>query len=128
MDILIFLQDYIIWHYGRAVRDFFAIAEDLLWFVYHFFSLPVLTRTLFSPFSRIHTTGFSVLAIEASLQNIALNFISRAVGFLLRSIVISAGIVSLMVMAPLLAATLILWLFLPLIILFLLIFSIGIFA
>lgn len=128
MGFLLFLKDYIIWHYGRAVRDFWGVARDLLWFGYHFFSLPVLTRTLFAPFSRIHTGGFSILEIEASLQNIAANLISRAIGFLLRSIVIAAGIVSLLIMAPLLAAALILWLFLPLIILVLLIFSTGFFA
>ncbi len=123
MGPLLFVKDYIIWHYGRAVRDFFDIARDLLWFGYHFFSLPVLTRTLFAPFSRIHTEGFSILAIESSLQNIALNLISRIVGLVMRLIVIAAGIVCEILLAAALIIIFLVWLILPWTILFLLAFS-----
>jgi len=126
MGTVIFLKDYLVWHYGRAVRDFFGVARDLLWFTYHFFSLPLLTRTLFSPFSRIHTRGFSILEVEVSLQNIALNFISRAVGFVLRVIVIAAGTASTIILASLLAIAFACWILLPVIIIFLFAIGVGI--
>lgn len=126
MGFLLFLNDYIIWHYGRAVRDFSAIARDLLWFGYHFFSLPLLTRTLFAPFVRIRAGGISITDIEGSLQNITANIISRAVGFCLRVTVISAGALSEIVLAVFLGIIFLCWLLLPFIILFLLAFSASI--
>ena len=120
---LFFSADYFIWHYGRAVRDFWRISRDLLWFGYHFFSLPTLTRTLFAPFNRIRSQGFSITEIEASLQNITLNLVSRAVGFFLRSIVIATGIVSEIILALLLVAAFLCWLTLPLLVVFLFAFA-----
>ncbi|MFY9463399.1 MAG: hypothetical protein WAP52_04445, partial [Candidatus Sungiibacteriota bacterium] len=67
------MKDYIIWHYGKAVRDFFGIAYDVLWFGYHFFSLPLLARTLFAPLSRIRAGSISITDIAGSVQNITLN-------------------------------------------------------
>jgi len=121
--VLLFSADYLVWHYGSAVRDFFGIARDLLWFGYHFFSLPVLTRTLVSPFSRIRAGGISITDIEGSMQNITANVISRAVGFVLRAIVIAIGVLFEIAFTTLLVFTLLIWLALPWAILFLLAFS-----
>lgn len=128
MRFAVFLKGYFIWHYSKAVRDFSAIAADLLWFGYHFFSMGILTKTLFSPFARIHTTGFSITEIELSLQNLTANIISRAVGFFLRVIVISAGVTTEIILGIALIAAFVIWLILPLIILFLLAFGMGIIA
>lgn len=125
MSVLL-VKDYFVWHYGRALRDLVEIARDLFWFVYHFFSLPLLTRTFFMPMSRIRSGGISILDIEGSLQNIALNLIARAVGMLLRAIVIACGIGAEIILAILLAAVYVSWLALPFIIVFLFLFSTGV--
>ncbi|MFY9462849.1 MAG: hypothetical protein WAP52_01545, partial [Candidatus Sungiibacteriota bacterium] len=80
-------------------------------------------RTLFSPFSRIHSGGISITDIAGSAQNITLNLIARAVGFMLRVIVITIGAVSEILLAVLLIIIFIFWLILPFIILFLLAFA-----
>lgn len=123
MGLLIFVKDYLVWHYTRALRDFFGISRDLLWFGYHFFSLPLLARTLVTPFSRIRAGGVSILDIESSLQNIALNLIARAVGLCLRIAVIAAGSATEIILAVLLVLAFLCWLMLPFIIIFLLAFG-----
>ena len=125
MQFFVFIRDYLVWHYGDSIRDFLTLIHDSLWFGYHFFSLPTLTKTLFSPFARIHTEGFSITEIETSLQNLTANIISRAVGFVLRIIVISVGAITEILLAIALATAFICWLALPFIILSLLTFSAG---
>lgn len=128
MGVLTFLKDYFVWHYSRALRDLAGISRDLLWFVYHFFSIPLLTRTFFMPIARIRAGGISILDIEGSLQNIALNLIARIVGMKLRAIVIAAGIAAEITSAVLLAAVFVCWLALPFAVVFLFLFSAGIFV
>ena len=128
MNPLAFFRDYMVWHYSRALYDLAGISRDLLWFVYHFFSIPLLTRTFFTPLSRIRAGGISILDIEGSLQNIALNLIARAVGILLRAVVIAAGIAAEIALAVLLTAIFACWLVLPFVVVFLFLFSIGIFV
>lgn len=115
---------YLAWHYTRALRDFFTIWGNLLWFVYQFFSIKLLLKTLFSPFKRLkeQNTG-GILDFEGLFESLVINTIMRVVGFLFRSIVIVMGIISyfLAIMAGIIVF--ILWIALPFLIAFLLIAS-----
>lgn len=128
MNPAIFFKDYLLWHYGKGLGDFASLARGLLWFCCHFFSIPVLTRTLFSPFSRIHENYFSINNIQESLQNIVANTVSRAVGFFLRSVVIATGVICEILLTVLVIIAWIGWLILPLITSILLMFGMGIFG
>jgi hypothetical protein len=84
-------HSYLAWHYLRAWREIWHVSRNLLWFVYNFFSLPQLARSLFSPWRRItedRTGGFNFESIAGYL---IINLISRLIGCLLRSIVIIIG-------------------------------------
>lgn len=123
MGLLIFAKDYLVWHYTRALDDFFGISRDLLRFGYHFFSLPLLSRTLVTPFSRIRAGGVSITDIAGSAQNIVLNLIARAVGLCLRIVVIAAGSTAEIILVVLLVLAFLCWLILQFIIIFLLAFG-----
>ena len=81
---------YFRWHYTKAYADLLGIWKDLLWFGYHFFSVPVLLRTLISPFYRIRErpTKFD---IEEILESLVTNILMRIVGFLVRIVLLILG-------------------------------------
>lgn len=107
MHLALLVPEYIAWHYTEAVRLSLNIITNFLWFTYHFFSIPVLARSLFKPFA-----GHIGLVL---------------VGVLLRLVVIVSGIVfcSLVVFAG--AIIFVLWLLLPFIALALLYFGFAFF-
>lgn len=111
MGIAFFLKEYIAWHYGAALSEMRTLQKNMLWFFYHFFSIPSLSKTLIAPFRRIQQKGGS--GMELLLQNIIANTISRVVGFALRSVVIIVGLfIEFFVFIAILPA-LMLWLMLP---------------
>lgn len=63
------------------IKQGFIIWKNLLWFFAQFFSLVLLSKTLFQPFKRLRDESFIV------------NVIMRVAGFLLRSFVIILGII-----------------------------------
>ncbi|GMQ95440.1 MAG: hypothetical protein BMS9Abin13_554 [Patescibacteria group bacterium] len=105
---------YFIWHYSAAFVDIVRILKDLLWFIYHFFSLPLLFSTWFSPWKRIEEeqahTGFDIGNFFSALL---VNVIMRLVGFLMRSTLIIAGALSLVLGSALGILFLVVWFFLP---------------
>lgn len=126
MTTVSFAADYLMWHYGKALRDLSAIARNLLWFCWHFFSIPDLARTLFSPFARIRQTYFNINHLEESFQNLTANAVSRAVGFVLRILVIAAGLISSVVLIAGVFVAWIGWLILPAIVAVFLILGFGV--
>lgn len=116
---------YLAWHYTRAIRDFFTIWGNLLWFVYQFFSIRLLLKTLFSPFKRLkeQNTG-GVLDFEGLFESLIVNTVMRVVGFIFRSIVIIFGVVFYILTIVAGIVTFVLWIILPFLIIFLLIASI----
>src|SRR3989344_4255640 len=128
MGTLSFLTDYLIWHYGQAPQDLLGLARNLLWSCWHFFSIPDLAHTLFAPFARIRQTYFSINNLEESFQNLTANAVSRAVGLVLRAIVIVAGLVCEVILAGVLVIVWAVWFLLPAIIVLFLILGFGLFA
>ena len=127
MELLALAKDYLIWHYGKGVSDLAGIWRDFLWFGYRFFSLGALAKTLFAPLARIRTGYAGITDISATLQSITANAISRAVGFVLRIFVITAGAITEILLAALAASALALWLILPFLVIALAAFGAGVF-
>ncbi len=95
MDIPLVLTHYFIWHYTRAFADLVRIWQNIVWFVVHFFSLPVLFRTFFRPFRRMGEQGPAHFDPAGWIAARITNTILRIVGMLVRSLVIFVGVVAL---------------------------------
>ena len=128
MGLLFFVEDYVVWHYGRGTRDLGHIIASLLAFTYRFFSIRILSRTLVTPFARIRVSGADIIDIGAVLQNLTANLVARAVGFFLRVFVITAGILSGVAIAVAGLIALLLWLLMPALILLALAAGAGLFS
>lgn len=92
MGALVFVKDYILWHYGAAFGEGAAIWRNFIWFVYNLFSINVLLRTLFSPWKRIkeyYSRGFDP---KQYLEVLLINIVMRFIGFFMRLIMISVGL------------------------------------
>ncbi len=88
---------YLWWHYTLALRDLTVVSGNLLWFIYRFFSLPSLVKTLFSPWRRLgegYRRGFNP---QAFLETLVVNTLMRIVGVIFRLVMIAVGLMALVV-------------------------------
>jgi hypothetical protein len=117
MEFTLFLTQYALWHYGRSMRSLFSTWGNFLWFTYNFFSIPLLLRTLFSPFQRIGEEYKHGLDLGAIFSTLLVNTLMRCVGAFARTIIIAMGIVFLAFVAVSGAMLFVAWVLLPCIIL-----------
>jgi len=107
---------YLGWHYTIALRDFAVIARNSLVFLYHFFSLPTLRRTFFSPWRRLGESYKKGFYPSAWLETFILNMIMRLFGIFFRFWLVLIGILALVADLVLVVLSLLFWLALPLVI------------
>lgn len=116
MLFLTIMQHYLLWHYSEAYKQLFGVWRNIIWFVIHFFSIPQLLMTLFSPWKRMVEERKKSWDIEDFASRIIINIISRIIGAIMRMGVIAVGLVSLSVTLFAAITTYTLWLIAPLII------------
>lgn len=109
-------HDYFIWHYTRAFREIFSVWLNFLWFVGHFFSIPQLAKSWFSPFKRITEERRQGVSFEDIAGYVIINLFSRFVGAILRTVIILIGIFCLLGTITAGVLVYVLWIFLPVII------------
>ena len=82
------------WHFTQGFTGALQIIRNFLEFLFHFFSIPFLIATLFTPYKRAFRVksgpGFS---FSEFFDLISFNLISRVIGAIVRSVVIFTGIV-----------------------------------
>ena len=114
MTVLLILRDYMRWHYTRAFSDSFAIWRNITYFVFTFFSIPLLLRTLFQPWKRIEaereSSGFD---LQDYLSTKLVNFIMRLVGAAMRLMLIFIGLMCTGFVVVVGLQFFIVWIFLP---------------
>jgi hypothetical protein len=107
---------YLSWHYSQAFVDIYHNSKTLLWFVYYFFSLPILLKTFFAPWKRMDMEKPDHEHMSDKLGRLLINTLMRLIGMFLRTIFILIGLA---VMAGLLFAEvsfILLWVVLPVLI------------
>ena len=105
------------WHYTRAFKDIFTIWRDLTYFVFHFFSIPILLRTFFAPWKRIEAQRETAgLDLKDYFSTKLVNLILRLVGAFLRTVLIAIGLMCTGTIVVLGLGFLVVWPFLPFII------------
>ncbi|MEK7136545.1 MAG: hypothetical protein AAB821_03070 [Patescibacteria group bacterium] len=109
---------YFYWHYTKGARDFFVVWKNLLWFEYHFFSIPVMFQTLFVPFRRMAESYPKLLDIEEFFSAFVVNILMRLVGAVIRLgiIIVGASLWLILLLVGVLAF--IAWFILPVILVF----------
>lgn len=116
MGLPILITEYIWWHYGTALKEIIELERNFLWFGYHLFSIKLLLQTIFSPFSRIQEGYKGLGSMEMLMENVVANMISRAVGFIFRTIIIIIGVMFEALLTVALLPVLIFWVLLPILI------------
>ena len=99
------------WWYRRGWAQVANNAQERLGKVSHLFSVPILIRTWFSPWRRI--ISYPGAGIDAQVRAMTDNFVSRLVGFTVRSIVLLTAGIMLAGCAVLAFVQLIVWPLLP---------------
>lgn len=105
--------NYLTWHYGRGLVDAVRVLRNLLWFLYHFFSLPILTATFFQPWRRLHENYSSILDTEDWVVTLIANALMRLFGMAMRLIMIVVGAMLLAVALIVASLLLLVWLAIP---------------
>ncbi len=90
---------YVSWHYSQALRDLSRNIANIIWFLYHFFSIPILLATFFSPFQRLDESYGKGLDLERFASVFVVNTLMRIVGMVARTAFIAAGVVSIAIAA-----------------------------
>ena len=88
MPIALLIPEYFLWHYTTALRLCLNVVTNFIWFTYHFFSMPVLFRTLFAPWHKIHEKYRRGFHPASLVETFIINTIMRAVGFVVRIVVL----------------------------------------
>jgi hypothetical protein len=123
MNAILFLPNYFRWHYTKGVKDLINNLFFAIHFIADFFSIPILFKTLFSPWERMgegYRSGFHPKEIMSSFL---INSIMRAFGFFVRAGVLIIGFLSLVLGMILGLIVLIIWLVYPIILPFILAIS-----
>jgi len=99
------------WWYGAGWRLVFRNVQKRLSKTIATFSVPTLSRTLFSPWRRIVAAPGA--GIEAQFRAMGDNLVSRAVGFTVRLFVLVAALISLTVITIVSLVQIVVWPFIP---------------
>lgn len=122
MEKNIFFQ-YVAWFYVDRPKTIITAWRNYLVFNLNYFSIPVLIKTLFSPWRRITSKKPTIFNFSKFFESLTLNIISRTIGVIVRIFLIAIGIIieiGIMVGGLI---VLILWLISPIIFLFFFLFG-----
>ena len=116
MSFSLFFFDYTRWHYregpGALVHNWFT----LLRYIEQTFAIRLHAQSLFTPWHRVQETTHRKFDIEEWAANTLVNVISRLLGFVLRSILIVFGLLTMLLHCILLIIALSVWFVAPILI------------
>jgi hypothetical protein len=101
----------VIWWYGQGWKNLVDQSAKRFRKLSQFFSLPLLSRTLFSPWRRIIT--FPAKGIGNRIRASVDNLVSRMVGFVVRVLVILTAVILMILLGVFCIIELVVWPLLP---------------
>ena len=101
------------WWYLRGWTDFIHKMMGVLQNLADSFSISLLLKTLFSPFKQISAYGSGGTSIQAQFSDAADRLLSRVIGFIMRVIIIFAGIITMLLDIVVSSFAILLWPLLP---------------
>lgn len=116
---------YLWWHYTSALADLVRNYFNFVGFLKNFFSLGLLTKTLFAPWRRMGEKYGSILDFGNFFGSLIVNTLMRLVGLVIKSIIIIFGLAVIFLSVFVFIAIFVFWLAAPLLIIFLFVFSLG---
>jgi hypothetical protein len=108
------LHHYLLWHYGSAFKEILHVWKNLIWFTFHFFSIPQLLRSFFQPWKRMTEGRGRTFNFEDLAGFVIINLISRILGIMIRTSIITLGVITLGLLIIGIILTYIFWLLAPL--------------
>lgn len=109
-------MDFIAWHYTKGLDDYLNKWIFYVRWISHYFSLPLLIKTLFSPWKRLldedDSPGFNITRFFEALMY---NAISRTIGAIVRFFLFWAGLLVLVIIFFGGAFGVVLWIVVPLV-------------
>jgi len=114
----ILLVRYLRWHFGKQTRKILRGWKNFLAFGVYFFSITLLLKTLFSPWRRISWSAGRGFDLWEQFLVLFSNLFSRLLGAMVRIPVILMGIFFELLVLAFGAGLFLLWLVLPLLLIF----------
>lgn len=125
MSSVAFVVDFSLWYYSRAFYGIVSVWMNLMWFVTHFFSIPLLLKTLFAPWKRM-TDSSHHAGLEDLLATIVMNIMTRIFGAIIRMCIILIGLFVLVLGVVALCVVVLSWAILPLLLLYSMLYGVMI--
>ena len=107
------LLAYLKWHYLEAPKEILKGLRNILWFELNYFSVGLLVKTFFSPWRKISWDYGRGFDLGRFLFTFASNLISRILGAVVRSFIITWGIAGQLALLCLGSLFFLFWLGLP---------------
>lgn len=105
---------YIQWHYTLGLKDLIRILRNISEFIFHYFSIVLLAKTLFSPFKRSYKSKQRPgISLSDFFDRLSFNLISRIIGAVIRIIVLATGISFLVLWQVISVILIVFWLIIP---------------
>lgn len=120
------VASFIYWHFIERSKSLLQVWKNFLFFSANFFSTPLLLKTLFSPWRRYNWSYPRGFDVGKYFETIISNLFSRIIGAICRSAMIIAGTIFQVFVLVTGAIIFLGWLFLPVLTLIGLLFSLGI--
>ncbi len=111
MSPLLLPFSFFLWHYTTAWGDLLRLYTNAVWFLWHFFSIRILSGTLFAPWHRLREASSKETA--GFFGSLIINLILRLIGFVARTVTILSGLLTLFLFSFFSFVFFALWLILP---------------
>jgi hypothetical protein len=107
------ISEWLSWQFYEMPKFLFGVWKNYIVFASNYFSLPILLKSLFSPWRRYRWNYPKGFQVGEFLSTLISNFFSRIMGFIMRIFLIISGIIFQIFVLLAGLVILLLWIFLP---------------